>query len=254
MYIRHESLGAQVISIADFFYVSPIIPHELTSRRAGIPVIFPQFAERGPLQKHGFARNKYWNLIEEIADSTQSRIVYALEINSGDYPEWPFSAKLQLAIVASKNTIDITFVIQNIGQETFSWTGGLHPYFAVDDLLQVKVSGLKGCFVENRYDSAQTVMPHEFLTFDRNIFESLIDSLGPIELVTSKSRIKLESTGFNQWMIWNPGQDGAKSIDDLPCEDWAKFICIEPVIVGNPNQLKARESFKGTLKIEKLPL
>lgn len=28
--------------------------------RGGMPVIFPQFGERGALQKHGFARNQRW--------------------------------------------------------------------------------------------------------------------------------------------------------------------------------------------------
>jgi hypothetical protein len=36
--------------------------------RGGIPVIFPQFAGRGPLPKHGFARDRAWR-VETMGDA-----------------------------------------------------------------------------------------------------------------------------------------------------------------------------------------
>eukprot|EP01137_Pigoraptor_chileana_P032556 Opistho-2@22113 len=45
-------------------YVSPRTAYASGQAvRGGVPVCFPQFAERGPLQKHGFARTKPWQLI-----------------------------------------------------------------------------------------------------------------------------------------------------------------------------------------------
>lgn len=27
-------------------------------------------------------------------------------------------------------------------------------------------------------------------------------------------------TGFDQWMVWNPGKAGAQALNDLPNDDW----------------------------------
>ena len=51
-------------------------------------------------------------------------------------------------------------------------------------------------------------------------------------------------------MIWNPGQTLAKSIPDLPNNDWENFICIEPVIASKPKILKSGAIFDGILNID----
>ena len=42
-------------------------------------------------------------------------------------------------------------------------------------------------------------------------------------------------------MIWNPSKDGAKKLEDLPDEDWSKFLSIKPVVISNPIVLKPHE-------------
>ena len=53
--------------------------------RGGMPVIFPQFGERGALQKHGFARNQSWQFTGVHAAAA----VFELQHASGD-ALWPY--------------------------------------------------------------------------------------------------------------------------------------------------------------------
>ena len=54
---------------AEQLYLSPrseYVPGKAI--RGGVPVCFPQFAERGPLPKHGFARTLPWELDRPLSD------------------------------------------------------------------------------------------------------------------------------------------------------------------------------------------
>ena len=51
----------------DLLYVSPVSVAGTQAVRVGKPVLFPQFADRGPLKKHGFARDLPWQLVEQGA-------------------------------------------------------------------------------------------------------------------------------------------------------------------------------------------
>jgi len=251
VHVVHQTLGAQIISVDNLFYVSPLLPNEATSRRAGIPILFPQFNDRGPLKKHGIARNRDWRLIKDESRDAIKSLHYSLQILPEDGPTWPHGAMLDLEYFGSSNAVDIVMRIQNTGKTEFTWAGGMHPYFAVQNILSAKLKGLQNCLVDNKYDRLQTRFNDEFKTFSQEPCESLFDSQGPLELIDSAHTLTLSATGFNQWMVWNPGKEGAKEIYDLPDEDWNRFVCIEPLVVSPANQLVPGASFTGTLRIER---
>ena len=61
--------------------------------------------------------------------------------------------------------------------------------------------------------------------------------------------MKLSSTGFSEWMIWNPGSVDSVHFADLPQGDWRHIICVEPVNVINPILIEPRKEFCGSLSI-----
>ena len=84
------------------------------------------------------------------------------------------------------------------------------------------------------------------------LYEKVLDDLliNQDKLTYDNVALELNQKGFDEWMIWNPGQTLAKSIPDLPNNDWENFICIEPVIVSKPKILKSGAIFDGTLNID----
>lgn len=138
----------------------------------------------------------------------------------------------------------------NTGCDTFNWTGGLHPYFALQDVLTSSVAGLAGLAVHNRYDADLRSQPPGVLGWTEQPFERLYDACPPLMLDTGGYSLRLSARGFDQWMVWNPGKEGAQALADLPAADWQHFVCVEPVCVARPVVLAPGETFQGQLHIQ----
>ncbi|WP_235971380.1 aldose epimerase family protein [Azohydromonas caseinilytica] len=252
--LTHRPLGAQVLqadlSGTPVFYCSPLASQFMGPARGGVPVLFPQFADVGPLVKHGFARNMDWTLLEHGADAGQERLHYVLEIAKGDVSVWPHAVRLELEVWAQGQRVDFRFTVLNTGDSEFSFTGGLHPYFAVDDSLQARVLGLQGLPVSDRYQPELTRQDEAELQFGENIVERLYAGSPALTLLSGATRLKLTASNFSEWMVWNPGREGAQALKDLPDGDWRQFICIEPVRVRQPVVLAVGEKFVGMLGVE----
>jgi len=249
--LQYQTFGAQVIQLdpASIFYVSEIDQNEGRCWRGGQPVIFPQFADRGPIKKHGFARDVFWNLVAEEIAPRRHRLILSVNINKCDFSDWPYEVNLILDVEYTSNLVSQSFEVRNTGREVISWTGGLHPYFSVIDITSASVKGLIGISYKDRYGSGEKVFGEEAMLFDKQPCEKLFNKSPDLQLQTGSRLISLKTSGFDQWMVWNPGQDGAKEISDLPDEDWKKFVCIEPVCVDRPVVLKPGEVFNGMFQI-----
>jgi glucose-6-phosphate 1-epimerase len=247
--INHQSLGAQVLIYQDFFYLSPVVLDFRLPRRGGVTILFPQFADRGELTKHGLVRGIKWEMVSHDLNGLSEHLSYELNINPNNFGDWPHAANLRLDVVAEVKSITFSLTIKNLGDGSFTWTGGLHPYIKIENLLNVKIEGLKGSKVGNKYKPDQNHQLNHFLSFDGQPFESFFLSSSDLVIHEDHKTVHLSSTGFSEWMIWNPGQSGVKDFLDVPKNDWFKFICIEPVIAHHPQLIEGGRQFTGTFMI-----
>lgn len=246
--MRLQAIGGQLLEAEvqgrALFYYSPL-SYEGKTARGGVPVCFPQFNMLGPLPKHGFARHHEWKL----AFSGQSEVRYELTIEPDTWQDWPHKAKICTTYQYTSTGMLIGFEVLNADTESFAFTAGLHPYFKVNNLTEISLIGLQECECENLYDAAQKRSLKEKLVFDYQPFETCFTGTPSLVLFENgKSKLRLQSTGFTHWMIWNPGEKGAQNLGDLPDEDWQRFVCIEPIL-AKPLILNPNEAFKGSLEI-----
>ena len=224
--------------------INPINPEPKAPARGGVPVLFPQFAKAGPLKKHGWVRDVPWKLLHDEKGPWGHSVTHQLTMGLNNPFNWPHAAELTLtaraahgALQQSSNvplqaSLEMSLRVRNTGSNAFSWTGGLHPYWFTPDLLKSELLGFE-----------------QPVSWQGEEFETLFDNPGPLTLKTPSHAIQLSMTGFDQWMVWNPGREGAKALADLPDADWQQFVCIEPVIVDRPITLEPGALFEGTLSM-----
>lgn len=228
--IKAQTFGGQIIQAQllgkDLFYKPNTIAPAPTPTRAGVPVLFPQFADRGPLIKHGMARLQEWQMFAMLEGCVSTSLLLT------EQPDWPHRAQLNIDAAIEDEHLEIYFEISNIGDSNFTWTGGLHPYFLVGDVTQTQVKGLDLNMAE-----------HDLANLE---FTTSYPASNAVEIHSPHVNLRIEQSGFDSWMVWNPS--GKHSLKDIPHEDWQKFLCVEPVNL-TPTTIKAGEQWFGSMTI-----
>jgi glucose-6-phosphate 1-epimerase len=203
--------------------------------RGGVPVIFPQFSTRGPGLRHGFARISNWRVEQTGEADGAAFAVFVLE--PGDLaPEraaaWPHAFALHLRVAVRANELSMQFDVRNTGQAAFPFSAALHTYHAVEDIEAVRIDGVQ----------ADTLAITDKLD---QVFDHVA---GPIAFDDGVDKLTLERQGFTDAVVWNPGPADAAALADLDDEEYRRFVCIEPLILG-PHSLEAGGSWRGDYRV-----
>ena len=191
--------------------------------RGGIPVIFPQFGERGALRKHGFARLLDWTFAG-IADGMATFTLH----DGPATAEWPHAFACRLSLRLSATQLAIALEVENRGDATFDFTAALHTYLRVGDIAHAWVEGLQGCDYEDSANGGTLHRQHDYdVSFAGEVDRIYNDVVAPLALVDGTHRLDIEQDGFGDAVIWNPGAHLCARIADLAPHDWRRFACVE---------------------------
>jgi glucose-6-phosphate 1-epimerase len=189
--------------------------------RGGVPVIFPQFAERGTGMRHGFARVSTWRVVESGIDGHSAFAVLALapaDLAPQHAQAWPHGFELRLRIAIHANELTMHFEVRNTGAAPFPFAAALHTYFLVDDIAAVRIDGVE---------------TEELAITDK--FDREYEGVAPrLALVDGGVVLTLRQEGFTDAVVWNPGAEDAAALADMADEEYRRFVCIEPALLEGP--------------------
>lgn len=210
----------------------------------GIPIVFPQFAARGPLPRHGFARTSTWRW-EGVQGN---HAVFAL---TGDgTPAWPHRHLVQLRIAMDATRLSITLDITNTGGKAFAFSAALHTYLRVADLADTTLTGLQGCAYEDQTDGGARHRERErALQIDDEVDRIYADASGPITLREHGNALTIQQDGFSDVVVWNPGKHIAADFSDLSHGDHRRFVCVEAARIRHPVELAPGERWRGCQRL-----
>ena len=243
--------GAQLLSWRtpdgrEHLYLSPASARDGHSAiRGGVPVCFPQFNARGPLPKHGFARNLPWQLAAAgdgfialcLADSAQTR---------QSWPEWPEAFEALLRVDVSATQLAITLDVRNTGATPWAMTCALHTYLQVDDVTQTQLTGLQGTACWDALADRRFVESADRIDFGAQPgagFDRVFSTPG----AAGKSLQVLQHGGYTlgihhhpntrEAVVWNPGAELTRTLADMPEGGWRHMLCVEAASIDAPVQL-----------------
>jgi glucose-6-phosphate 1-epimerase len=248
--------GAQLVSWTppggeECLYVSERSPFEAgLPIRGGIPVVFPQFADRGPLAQHGFARTQEWSFtgVEESAGGT--RAWFALESSPETLSLWPGAFQLVLTATIGGPRLDVELGVTNVGQEAFAFNAALHTYLRVSEAAAVRLHGLRGARYVIRGEAGSGVEARELVTFEEPIDRAYL-ATGTVTQLESADRIlRIAQRGFRDTVVWNPGRERTARMADMPPEGYRNMLCVEAAQFEKPVRLETGAAWCGSQSIE----
>jgi glucose-6-phosphate 1-epimerase len=221
--------------------------------RGGIPVVFPQFGDGGPLPKHGWLRKVLWEVSEPAGDSGDStHATLFTEDSEASRILWPHAYRAELDVTLGETTLTVALSVFNTGTESFSFASAFHNYFSVGDVREAHMDGLSGAhYLDKTEGLAEKIESSERVGIDRATDRIYKGASARVVLHDHASGAFLEiaTTGFPDIVVWNPWEDGSKQLDDMPDDDYLRMICIEPALAVTPFSVSPGEHWTGAQRL-----
>ncbi len=217
--------------------------------RGGIPVVFPQFANTGPLPQHGFARKSEWKVAEDDEANDQMKVKLFLQDDHRTRELWDHHFRTELTVSVGERSLEVKLDVKNIGDDHFAFTAALHTYLAVADIRETAIRGLTGkWYVDKTQGGIEVKDEAKKLVVADEIDRVYLGAPKKIEVEDrgNSRRIEVRSAGFKDAVVWNPWAEKVTGFIGLDNDDYARMICIESAQLGSSVKLKPEASWSGS--------
>ncbi|KAG6621898.1 Aldose 1-epimerase [Phytophthora cinnamomi] len=236
--------------------------------RGGIPVVFPNFGGAPGFPNHGFARITNWTLAshEEAKDKNSPSVAkFTMAASDSTRAMWPVEFELEYEVKLYANQLDTALHVHNTFTQQIEFHTLLHNYLWVDNSQNggVVVSGLKGVDYFDQVAKVNKTETRDYIRFNGSVQtgNTYLDApdqiLATIKGINTTDRtVTVQKSGFisgsaNQGdaktqtdvVLWNPGAERAKKLEDFGDEEYINMVCIEPGRVSVKQALPAGQTY-----------
>jgi D-hexose-6-phosphate mutarotase len=203
--------------------------------RGGVPVCFPWFGPRKGDVIHGFARITEWELVATTATPGGGvALRFRLPATTAN-AAWPAYRAEFVVAVTDQLTMELMATNESVDRN-FDFENCLHTYFAVGDIAQVSITGLKGApFLDKTDGGARKVEHDDALRITAATNRVYPDTPGTVEIRDAKFRrtIRVDKSGSASTVVWNPWT--TQLMPDFDPAEHRQMVCVES---GNVSQNK----------------
>ncbi|GGL37451.1 D-hexose-6-phosphate mutarotase [Phycicoccus endophyticus] len=195
---------------------------------AGVPVCWPWFGG-GPsgdaTPSHGWARSATWAFVGEDVDSRETTLRYRLTSQDASGPRWPHPYRLDLVARLGAH-LEVALTTTNTGPEPVTFEEALHAYLAVGDVREATLTGLDGAPFHDKVTGEDAVQAGDLVLTGET--DRVYRSEAPVVLTDPVlgRRLRVETTGAADRVVWNPWSDAAAGLDDVG-DQWPHLLCVE---------------------------
>jgi len=215
--------------------------------RGGVPVIFPQFANEGPLPSHGFARVTLWEFSGvEAGPAPNVTAKFQLRDSETTWHIWPHAFLAELDVTLGGPRLELVFRVANLGDAPFEFTCALHTYLRVADAHATVIEGLGGTRYRERQSRLEGVQSEPDLRLSGPV--DRVYQSAPAQMVVCESArtTRILSSGFRDVVVWNPRAGRGATLADLELEGYRRMVCVEAAVIETPVWLDPAQSWEGT--------
>jgi len=217
--------------------------------RGGVPVIFPQFSDRGPLVRHGFARGMAWQRNREETTAREASVVLRLTDNAATRQSWDHRFELDLNVRVGGKGLYLALSCRNTGAGDFSFNAALHTYLRTSDIGRTLLHGLGGHPYWDALDGGRKTQQEDALGFDGELDRVYGGATGALAMQVAdgagRRRIQITQSGFEDVVVWNPGAAKCAALADMPPDGWREMVCVEAARIERPVVLEPGQSWSG---------
>ena len=216
-----------------------------TSIRGGVPVIFPQFSDFGPLPRHGFARICEW-AIAETRHGTDFAVATLRLADSGlTRATWPHPFAAELTVAVGAERMDIELEVENPGRGPFRFTCALHTYLRVAEVETVRLEGLRGKRFRDQVGGREGLDRADWLDVSEEIDRIYFGVADSLLLREPKRTLRIQSESLPDVVVWNPWEEKCARLPDMPRDGFRRMLCVEAAAIERPVTLAPGESWWG---------